>query len=404
MSHPQVLLFDETSVRNNLLPFTFTRPVCDIRIGILTIREKWEHDLKCKTSTVTQPYLREKFPMEESEDNLFINGSLLPYDLLVEGIKSLAFGETLVQHGVVLAMRFGRDKNDFQQRLTNNTSSNIRAYEHPVFRVQNVWDIFSKNGMAIEADFKRLTAGRTSATAHESNTLINPEKIFIEPGATVMCSVLNASGGSIYIGKDAEVMEGSLVRGPFALGEHSALKLGTKVYGPTTIGPHSKVGGEVNNSVIFGYTNKGHDGFLGNSVLGEWCNLGADTNNSNLKNNYGNVKLWNYNQGGMTDTGLQFCGLFMGDHSKCGINTMFNTGTVVGVCANIFGAGFPPNFIPSFSWGGADGFTTYQLNKAYEVAERVMSRREVALTIEDRAILEHIFESTEQYRKTEHNA
>lgn len=404
MSQPQVLLFDETTVRNNLLPFTFTRPVCDIRIGILTIREKWEHELKCTTSTVTQSYLRDKFPMEETDDNLFINGALLPYDLLVQAIQSLAFGETLVQNGIVLAMRLGSDKDAFQRSLTQPGYSKIRAYEHPVFRVQNVWDIFSKNGMAIEADFKRLTAGRQSAPLHESNTLINPEKIFVEPGANVMASVLNASGGSIYIGKDAEVMEGSLVRGPFALCDHAGLKLGTKVYGPTTVGPHSKVGGEVNNSVIFGYSNKGHDGFLGNSVLGEWCNLGADTNNSNLKNNYGNVKLYNYPAQGMADTGLQFCGLFMADHSKCGINTMFNTGTVVGVCANIFGAGFPPNHIPSFSWGGADGFTTYQLDKAYEVAERVMARRSLELTEADKAILKHIFETTEPNREKEHNA
>lgn len=405
MSHPQVLLFDAVPTRNNLLPFTFTRPVCDIRVGILTLREKWEHDLKQSVGVVTQAYLSAKFPAHPANDNLYINGGVAPDEKLVEAINSLAAGEALIQEGTLLAYRGGggyasvEKLNDLPAATTPS-----HPYEQPVFRIQNVWDIFNKNGEAIEADFERLTHGRVVADADASNTLINPERIFIEPGAKVLCSVLNASSGPIYISKDAEVMEGCLIRGPFALGEHSTLKLGTKIYGPTTIGPHCKVGGEINNSVIFGYSNKAHDGFLGNSVIGEWCNLGADSNNSNLKNNYANVKLWNYDRSGMTDTGLQFCGLFMGDHSKCGINTMFNTGTVVGVCANIFGGGFPKTFIPSFSWGGADGFTTYHLLKAYEVAERVLERRGLGLTQTDRDILNHIFETTALYRKMEHNA
>ena len=244
-----------------------------------------------------------------------------------------------------------------------------------------------------------LTQGRTSAAISETNQVLGVENIFIEPGATIECAILNATTGPIYVGKDAEVMEGSVVRGPFALCEGAKLKLGAKIYGPTTIGPHSKVGGEVNNSVIFGYSNKGHDGFLGNSVLGEWCNIGADSNNSNLKNNYAEVRLWDYETGGFARTGLQFCGLMMGDHSKCGINTMFNTGTVVGVSANVFGGGFPRNFIPSFSWGGSSGFTTYLTRKAFEVAEIVMARRDVAFTDDDKAILEHVFEVSKQYRK-----
>ncbi len=404
MSHPQVLLFDETSARNNLLPFTFTRPVCDIRIGILTIREKWEHDLQLTVGAVTQDYLKAKFPGQVGSDNIYINGAILPDEKLVLAINALSEGEALYHQKLLVAYHGKGEYASVEKINALPVSVKVKPYDNPVFRIHNVWDIFSQNGAAIEADFARLTADRTSAVAHESNTLINPEKIFIEAGATVLCSVLNANAGPIYIGKDAEVMEGSLVRGPFSLGEHSTLKLGTKIYGPTTIGPHSKIGGEVNNSVVFGYTNKGHDGFLGNSVIGEWCNLGADTNNSNLKNNYGNVKLWNYDRTGMVDTGLQFCGLFMADHSKCGINTMFNTGTVVGVSANVFGAGFPPNFIPSFSWGGASGFTTYHLQKVYEVAERVLSRRGLEFSKEDKAILSHIFELTALYRKMEHHA
>ncbi|MFL5752485.1 MAG: GlmU family protein, partial [Bacteroidia bacterium] len=261
-----------------------------------------------------------------------------------------------------------------------------------------VWDIFSRNGKAFADDFELLTKGRKSQILSKSNRVIGKGKIFIEKGASVECAVLNTTNGDIYIGKDAVVMEGCFLRGPIGLCEHAELKMGAKIYGPSTFGPYCKVGGEVNNSVLFGYTNKGHDGFLGNSVLGEWCNLGADTNTSNLKNNYGNVKIWNYGAEEMVDTGMQFCGLFMGDHSKCGINTMFNTGTVVGVNANIYGGDFPINFIPSFSWGGAEFFEDYKLHKALEVAERVMSRRNVNLSQADREILTHVFEYSKRYR------
>jgi UDP-N-acetylglucosamine diphosphorylase/glucosamine-1-phosphate N-acetyltransferase len=267
------------------------------------------------------------------------------------------------------------------------------------FRISNTWDIFSKNAAAIAADFKLLTEDRTSSPISSSNYVKNSENIFLEPGAVVENASLNAADGPIYIAANAEIMEGCLVRGPFSLGENSALKMGAKIYGATTVGPYSKVGGEVNNSVIFGYTNKGHDGFLGNSVLGEWCNLGADTNNSNLKNNYAEVRLWDYETEGFARTGLQFCGLMMGDHSKCGINTMFNTGTVIGVSSNIFGSGFPRNFVPSFSWGGSAGITTYKTTKAYEVADMVMSRRGLEFSEEDKAILDYVFEKTKKFRR-----
>ncbi|GAB2772905.1 GlmU family protein [Salinimicrobium soli] len=386
------ILFDG-SVRNQFLPFTYTRPVADMRIGILTIREKWEKYLDTTTSTITEDYLSEKWPMVEMEENVMINASFLPTPELVEQVRELKEGEAIFHDEDVVAFFACED-----QDVDFDTCTSIEL-EGKAFRVEHTWDIFRLNGEAIEADFQLLTHDRISRPISSTNSLIAPENIFIEEGAKVECAILNASEGPIYIAADAEVMEGSIVRGPFALCEHASLKLGAKIYGPTTVGPHSKVGGEVNNSVIFGYSNKGHDGFLGNSVLGEWCNLGADTNTSNLKNNYAEVRLWDYASERFAATGLQFCGLMMGDHSKCGINTMFNTGTVVGVSANIFGAGFPRNFIPSFSWGGSGGTTTYKTDKAFEVAEKVMARRDIEFSEEDKAILEHVFEATKKYRR-----
>lgn len=391
------ILFDDVS-RNNLLPLTFTRPVADIRIGILTIREKWEKLLKAKTSSKTEDYLSKKFPTEYTidADNIWINGSYCPNEKLVQEINSLKLGEVLMDSTTVVAANTG-DVRNFEPSAWSNFIK-YETHAKPMM-VENLWDIFSKNGDAIKADFELLTKGRKSLALSKTNQVIGVENIFVEEGAKVECAILNGSSGPIYIGKDAEIMEGSIVRGPFALCEHSALKLGAKIYGPTTIGPHSKVGGEVNNSVILGYSNKAHDGFLGNSVLGEWCNIGADSNNSNLKNNYAEVKLWSYVKERFTPTGLTFCGLIMGDHSKCGINTMFNTGTVVGVSANIFGSGFPRNFVPSFAWGGAAGFTTYKVKDAFEVAARVFERRNMVFDETEQAILNHVFEITEKYRK-----
>ena len=387
------ILFDGP-FRNNLLPFTFTRPVADIRVGILTIREKWENYLGYTTTTITEDYLSEKYPMVEMDDNVLINASFLPNAELVELVKNLEENQAIFKGEDIIAFY----SKDAQEDIDFDAFEAIE-YEDDTIKIEHTWDIFSKNGQAIEEDFELLTKGRRSQPIPSSNNVISSQNIFIEEGAKLEFTTLNASTGPIYIGKDAEVMEGSVIRGPFALCEHSTVKLSAKIYGPTTVGPHSKVGGEVNNSVIFGYSNKGHDGFLGNSVLGEWCNLGADTNNSNLKNNYAEVRLWDYNSESFARTGLQFCGLMMGDHSKCGINTMFNTGTVVGVSANIFGSGFPRNFVPSFSWGGSGGFTTYLTKKAFEVAEVVMSRRDVVLTDADKAILEHVFEATKKYRR-----
>lgn len=387
------ILFDGPS-RNNLLPFTFTRPVADIRIGILTIREKWETFLDTTTTTITEDYLSDKYPMVEMDENVMINASYLPNLELVEMVKDLQENQAIFKGEDVMAFY---SKNT-QEEVDFETYEAIE-FNDDVIKIEYTWDIFSKNGEAIQEDFNLLTYGRRSQPIPFSNNVIAAENIFIEEGAKLEFTTLNATNGPIYIGKDAEIMEGSLVRGPLALCEGATLKMGTKIYGPTTVGPYSKVGGEVNNSVIFAYSNKGHDGFLGNSVLGEWCNLGADTNTSNLKNNYDEVRLWDYQTEGFAKTGLQFCGLMMGDHSKCGINTMFNTGTVIGVSANVFGSGFPRNFVPSFSWGGSAGFTVYLTKKAFEVARVVMSRRHVEFTEQDKAILEHVFEETKKYRR-----
>lgn len=387
------ILFDGPA-RNALLPFTFTRPVADIRIGILTIREKWEKYLGTTTTTITEEYLSEKFPMVEMEENVLINASFLPNEILAEMVKYLEPNQAIMRGEEIIAF------------FTNETQEEVDFDKYEIFEysqdcltVTKPWDIFAKNDAALREDFELLTEDRISQPIPKSVNVINPGNIFIEEGAKLEFVTLNASSGPIYIGKDSEVMENSVIRGPFALCEGGQVKLATKVYGATTVGPHSRIGGEVSNSVLMGYSNKGHDGFLGNSVLGEWCNLGADTNNSNLKNNYEEVKLWSYETGGFEKTGLQFCGLMMGDHSKCGINTMFNTGTVVGVSANIFGAGFPRNFVPSFSWGGASGFTTYITKKAFETARIVMSRRHVEFDEKEARILEHVFEETKKWRK-----
>lgn len=386
------ILFDGPH-RNALLPFTFTRPVADIRVGILTIREKWEKHLGYTTTTITEEYLSEKWPMVEMENNVMINASFLPNEILVEMVKNLELNQAIFQDEEVVAFYAKEGEEvDFD-------AFEIIEFSEECIKIENTWDIFQKNDVAIREDFELLTEDRYSQPIPKSVNVLSPEHIFIEEGAKLEFVTLNASTGPIYIGKNAEIMEGSVIRGPFALCESGRVKLATKVYGATTVGPHSVIGGEVNNSVLFGYSNKGHDGFLGNAVLGEWCNIGADSNNSNLKNNYEPVKLWSYETENFAKTGLQFCGLMMGDHSKCGINTMFNTGTVVGVSTNIFGAGFPRNFVPSFSWGGASGFTTYVTKKAFDTAKIVMARRNVEFSEEDAKILEHVFEETKKYRK-----
>jgi UDP-N-acetylglucosamine diphosphorylase/glucosamine-1-phosphate N-acetyltransferase len=387
------ILFDGPA-RNALLPFTFTRPVADILVGIMTIRQKWELYLGSTTTTLTEEYLSDKYPMVELEGNVMINASFLPNEILVELVSNLEPNQAIFKKDEIIAFYTSDNQDE-----VNFDTYEIIEYNDDCITIENTWDIFSKNDAAIREDFELITQGRKSQPIPKSVNVIAPENVFIEEGAKLEYVTLNASSGPIYIGKDAEIMEGSIIRGPFALCEKAQVKMGAKVYGATTVGPASRIGGEVKNSVLFANSNKGHDGFLGDSVLGEWCNIGADSNNSNLKNNYEEVRLWSYETEGFAKTGLQFCGLMMGDHSKCGINTMFNTGTVVGVSANIFGSGFPRNFVPSFSWGGASGFTTYLTKKAFETARLVMARRNIVFDEKEAAILEHVFEVTKKYRK-----
>jgi UDP-N-acetylglucosamine diphosphorylase/glucosamine-1-phosphate N-acetyltransferase len=392
----QVSLFDDRSWEN-LLPLTFTRPAAGLRVGILTLAEKWEMELGNSPAYLTRPHLAAKFPGGKGGDRLVINGSLLPDPDLVRALGELEGGHAIRKGEILLGARMKEESSS--GFIADQWLERASDYSGEVSRIDYPWKIFSLNGQEIMADFHRLTGERTSAALAPSVDVSAPEAVFVEPGFKGRHFILNAATGPIYLGRDSEIMEGSVIRGPFALGEGAVVKMAAKIYGPTTVGPYCKVGGEINNSVFQANSNKAHDGFLGNAVIGEWCNLGADTNNSNLKNNYAQVKIWNYPAERFISTGLQFCGLIMGDHSKCGINTMFNTGTVVGVAANIFGSGFPRTFIPSFSWGGAAGMTIHRLDKALETAALVMERRGMQLDEEDRKILQHIFEYTEKFRK-----
>ena len=383
------LVFSDAQYWENFLPLTFTRPVAEMRCGILTFAERWQKLLgSTQVSFFTEEFLQQKFQAPEFEESLFLVPNFLPTKDVLEQIRNLKMGEALVYQDELLAARVNiKDFSLSQIEKKTDVTEEIVFFRKPT-------DLFSYNAAAIDFDFELLTEGRTSQPLSPTNGFLgNVEDLFIEEGASIEFSTINCRTGKIYIGKDAEVMEGCNLRGPIALCEGSKFNLGAKTYGETTVGPHSKVGGEVNNVVIFGFSNKGHDGFIGNSVIGEWCNLGADTNSSNLKNNYASVKLWSYSSKSMEDTGLQFCGLIMGDHSKAAINTQFNTGTVVGVAANIFKAGFPPNHIPSFSWGGMAGDEKFRLDKAVEVAGKVMARRKVELTGVDEAIFSYLHQN-----------
>jgi len=388
-----VILFDDPTIRVDLLPLTFTRPIGSIRIGILTIAEKWGIYFGVTPSFSTEEYLSKKFSTHLTQDNYWINGAVCPDPQLVNAIGSLKTGEGLMKDSRVIALRTPEDE------IPEVISGSVKEYTQSITIINQVWKIFQLNGSQIRADFKLITKNRKSAGITDKHTrTYSEENIFVEEGASIKAALLNAENGPIYIGKNTQIHEGVLIRGPFALCEGSHVNMGAKVRGDTTVGPYSKIGGEVSNTVLFGYSSKSHDGFLGNSVIGEWCNLGADTNTSNLKNNYENIKIWNYAKEGFKDTGLMFCGLIMGDHTKCGINMMFNTGTVVGVSANIFGDGYPRTFIPSFAWGGASGFGTFQLNKALETATKAMERRNISLEEFDKEILKYVFEHSSKFR------
>ena len=391
------VLFDD-STWDNLLPLTFTRPTAEIRVGILTIREKWEKYLTDgPLSYCTRPHLEAKFPKKVGADNVFINGSVIPTAELLAEIEELEPGQALICNDAVCAIRLDKAQAERFDPL-KISFKNFTQQISDSHRIERLSDIFQMNGEAIEHDFRIITKGRKSQPLSASNRVIGTGDIFIEHGAVVECAILNTNNGPIYIGKGSEVMEDSAIRGPFALCAGSVVKMGAKIYGPTTVGPHSKVGGELNNVIIIGNSNKAHDGFLGNTVVGEWCNFGADTNCSNLKNDYGEVRQWNYPAGHFVKTGLQFCGLVMGDYSRSAINTMFNTGTVVGVGANIYGSGFPRNFVPSFMWGGSAGFEVCSPAKLCEVAARVQARRGIELSDIDRQLIADVFHLTEKYR------
>ena len=388
-----IILFD-TDKRSSLFPLTFTRPIADLRIGILKLSEKWEKYLNATVSYKTVDYLSIKFSPSFSDKNYWIDGSIVANKILAEEVHNLKENQALTLNNTIIAYISDIEREDFSNFETVETSSN------PI-QINHSWDIFANNHRAIEEDFELITKGRTSANISDTNQIIGDRnRLFVEEGVDMECATLNTKTGVIYIGKNAVILEGCLVRGALAMNEGSILKMGTKIYGATTLGKYAKIGGEVNNSMIYDYSNKGHEGFLGNAVLGEWCNLGADTNNSNLKNNYQPVKLWDYNTERFAKTGLQFCGLIMGDHSKSGINTMFNTGTVVGVAANVFGADYPRNFIPSYSWGITRNIT-FRMKRVLEMAEAMMGRKKISLTEADIAILQEVFEMTAKYRTWE---
>jgi len=364
--------------------------VAELRVGITTLREKWER-VANQVSWQTQDYLATKYPAKNEAENIFVAASVLPQPDFVQAISQLKFKQGLTYDGSLVAFRYS-------EYHPESIADTIEFKKH-LISIEHTWDLFQKNDIALRFDFEQITAGRKTALISKTNNLLAPENVFAEAGAKLEFVTIDASEGPVYIGAGAEIMPGALIKGPLALCEHATIKMGAKIYGATTIGPWCKAGGEIQNSLLQAYSNKGHDGYLGNAVLGEWCNLGADTNNSNLKNNYDKVKMWDYTSEKFAPTGLQFCGLVMGDHSKCGINTMFNTGTVVGVSTNIFGSGFPRNFVPSFSWGGASGFSVYPFEKALETARIVMGRRNLSLDEQDQSILQHVFDYTEKFRR-----
>lgn len=381
------ILFD-TPERDELYPFTHTRPVAEIRTGILTIREKWEKWLGTgPLSSFTAEYLQPKFPLQKAPPGcitILVNGHLLPSAGIVEAIAAMEPGQELYKNGRLLAKLISGDDFFAPSTLVR------QEYEGEIRRVDRPWDIVHHNDAALRDDFALLTKGRQSAPVSATNQVVNPGQVFLEPGARVECSVLNASGGPIYVGKDAEIMEGNLVRGPFAMGEGAVLKMGSRIYGATTLGPRSVAGGEIKNSVFFAHSNKGHDGYLGDAVIGEWCNLGANTSCSNMKNNAREVRIWMEAKQEYWAAGAK-CGVMMGDFSRCGINTMFNTGTVVGVSCNVFGGNFPPKYLPSFSWGGSGITDRYRLAEALRDADAWMRLKGSALSEADREILTRIF-------------
>jgi len=389
----KIVLFDQPETRKRLLPLTYTRAVAEIRVGMMTIKEKWEK-AGYEVHLQTEDYLMDQNDRDSSNPVVFVDGSICPNMDLKNALENLGATEGIKVNGQIIA--FKGTTEDFLSENYLMFKSNVYMGSS-LLKLDQCSDIFNKNDRAIREDYTSMTEGNTSGNLSENCTLIGSD-LFLGKNVKATAAIFNTEEGPIFLDDGAEVMEGSILRGPLYVGKNAVVKMGAKIYGATTIGPYCKVGGEVGNSVMLGYSNKGHDGYMGNSILGEWCNLGADTNTSNLKNNYSHVKTWSYLSEKIKDTGLTFHGLIMGDHSKSGINTMFNTGTTVGVCANIYGGNFPPKFIPSFSWGGSDGFTTYDFDKAVETATAVYKRRKKDLSEGEKKILRHIFSVSEKYR------
>lgn len=404
--HPAtIVLFDSQKRHDDLLPLSFTRPIAEFRVGILSIKEKWEWHSRCRCLTLAVDYLRLKFPLSPIEKALFVAGWILPDKAFISAVKnlkpgeSLAIGDELVAYHGTLA-----DFNGLQAAGT--LPGNATQYDGETEMLTYVYDVFRLCHKGISEDYPLLTAGRKSQPLSPTNTVVGdyllPDgqpAIFLEEGASVEGAVINVKNGPVFIAREAEVMEGACLRGPVSLGSHSKINMGAKVYGATAIGPWCKIGGEVNNVIFFGYSNKAHDGFLGNAVIGQWCNIGAGVNASNLKNDYSKIRIWNYPRHTFMRTDLQFCGLIMGDHSKVGVNCMLNTATVIGVGVNLHGAGFPRPFIPSFLEGAPGaGFTDVPLKRFYEIAERAMQRRNVPLTDADRVIFERVFEVASAFK------
>lgn len=398
------ILFGDQA-RTHLLPFTFIRPLADIRIGILTIRQKWEKLLNSSVSSLTADYLSKKYPLVKQDDNVLINSSVFPTVELVAEISRLAPNQTLVKpasgsypEDILIAHRLRAEDIDtidsdlIDSVIPMETACDIRKISH-------LWEIISMNHDELINDFKLITQGRKSAAIPSHVKTSAAENIFIEDGALIEHAIINATEGPVYIGKNAHIMDGAMLRGPLSVGDYSLIRMGAKIFGNSSIGPVCKVGGEMTDSVIFGYSNKAHDGFLGHSVIGEWCNLGADTNTSNLKINMDEVRLWDYEESSFVNTGLRLCGTFMGDYSKCSINTMFNSGTVIGISAQVFGTGFMRNFIPSFTWGSVAGVDTVRIDKAVKTAHEVCARRNVQFDALDEEIMRHVFDQTFTYRK-----
>ena len=386
------ILFDGAS-RNQLLPFTYTRPVAEIRIGILTIREKWEQLLGCSVTYLTEEYLEAKFPMVEFEENIFIDASIVPTEKLAEEVRFLSEDQAILVDDEMIAF-FATQL----QEIVDFSSYDLIDFSNDLVSIQQLPDIFKNNFQALKQDFDRITFERNSLPISSTNNVLGKENIFIEEGAVVEFVTINAKEGPVYIGKNALIMEGTMLRGPISIGDNSVVKMGAKIYGGTTVGPNCTVGGEIKNVVFFGNSNKGHDGYLGNSVVGEWCNFGADTNCSNMKNNHSTVKVWSYEAQDFINSEEQFCGLFIGDFSKLGINTMINTGTVIGISSNVFGAGFPHKFIPSFSWGGKESLAEYKIDKALNDSKKMCALKKKTFDEKDQRILESIFEETKNYR------